>query len=143
MIEFILCEFNGIAFHAGGLLCLLESGHELIRRESGLLESGNAHFDEGFLNPVAEMVVSGIRLVEDEDGGFIIFFDCGMIGLAFVECLKIRLYGGGKEGGANFTVSGSEATSKRASKSMNGAESDVGQGDAAKKSGIRHCGASD
>ena len=33
----------GIAFHAGGLLCLLNSGHELIGRESGLLESRNAY----------------------------------------------------------------------------------------------------
>lgn len=131
MTEFILCEFNGIAFHAGGLLCLLDSGHELIGRESGLLESRNAHFNEGLLNPVAEMVVSGIRLVEDEGGGFIIFCDGGMIGLAFVECLKIGLNSGGKEGGANFTMSGSEAAAQRASKSMNGAKSDVGEGDTA------------
>jgi len=137
-----LCEFNGIAFHAGGLFRLLKSGHELIGRESGLLKSGNAHIDEGLLNPVAEMVVSGIGLIENEGGGFIIFCDGGMIGLSFAECLKVGLNGGRKEGGANFTVSGSEATSKRTSKSMNGAEPDVGEGDAAKKSSICHCGAS-
>ena len=107
-----------------------------------MFESGNAHFDEGLLNPVAEMMVSGIGLVEDKGSGFIIFFDGGMIGLTFVERLEIGLNGGGEEGSANFTVSGSEATAKGTSKSMNGAEPDVGEGDAAKKSGIRHCGAS-
>ena len=142
MIEFILCEFNRIAFHTGGLLCLLKSGHELIRRESSLLKSGNAHFDEGLLNPVAEIVVSCIGLVEDEGGGFIIFCDGKMIGLAFVERLDIDFNGGGEEGGTNFTMSVSEATAEGTSKSMNGSEPDVGEGDAAKKSSISHCGAS-
>ena len=123
-------------------MCLLESGQELIGRESGLLESGNAHFDEGFLNPVAEMAVSGIGLVEDKGCGFIIFCDGGMLGLAFVECMEIGLNGVGEEGGANFTVRSSEAASKRTSQSMNGAESNVCEGDAAEKSGISHSGAS-
>ena len=98
------------------------------------------HINEGLLNPVTEMLVSSDRLVENEGGGFIIFCDGGMIRLAFVERLKVGLNGGRKEGGAT-TVSGSEATSKRTSKSMNGSEPDVGEGDA-KKSRICHCGAS-
>ena len=55
-----------------------------------------------------------------------------MIGLAFVECLKIGLNSGGKEGGANFTMKPFRgAPPRRTSKSMNGAKSDVGEGDTA------------
>ena len=109
MIEFVLCEFNGVAFHAGGFLCLLERGNELVGRESGLLEGRDAHVDEHFLNPVAEMVMVCIGLVEDEGSGFSVFGDGGMVGLAFVEGVDIGLNGGGQEGGTNVAVGRSKA----------------------------------
>lgn len=62
-MEFVLGEFNGVAFHAGGLLCLLEGGDELVGRESGLLKGGNTHMGEHGLNPVAEVMMGGIGLV--------------------------------------------------------------------------------
>ena len=64
-----------------------------------------------------------------------------MVGLTFVEGVYIGLNGAWQEGGTHFAVGCSEASAKGPGESMNGAESDMGECDAAEECSVGHSGA--
>ncbi len=141
MLNFSVGEWNGVAFHAGGALGVGDDVVEVVGVETGLLKGGDLHVLKGLVEPVEEVVGGGVGFLEDELSGFVVFGEGGVLGCAVGEGGEVGLDGVGEEGGADLAVGGTEEAAEGAGESVDGTETDVGEGNTAEEGSVTHVGA--
>ena len=138
--QFAIGQRDGVAFHAAGAFGFFDNGGEIGLGDAEILQAGHTHLGGHVVDPVQGILQRGVGAAGDEGGHLAVFCEGGTFGGARLQGLDVGGENRRQQGGADESVGRLEHATDGAGKTVDGAQSGVGECEAAKQAAEGHVG---